>query len=690
MKSLYNRLTVLLTIFAVSVTGCDGSKSSSPLPHAPSLSELYLIPSSVDQYTGNGTTDVFYEFAFADAGGDLASITMAVYDANGIGLDSATDTIEGAAGITDGYIYGYFSADTTVAGNYAINFSMTDSQGQTSNVVAATLTVMPVASVVSIDVTPANPTILKYGSQQFTATANYDDGTKLDVTTLSSWTSSDTGVATIISWSGLRGVAAGAAEGSSTITAHFSGVSGSTTLTVVDMPLISLAVTPQGPSINKDATQQMTATGTYANDMTLDITAHVSWTSSAPAVATVDSGGVVTGMAGGSAVITATSGTVHGSSTVHVVADFGPAARYPGDSGFSFGNTAIGDLNGDGRNDVVAIEGYNSRNRIVFYYQNTDHTLGTPQVITTDLSLSGVAIADVNSDGLDELVVGGSLDSGGVTLGKVYVYTQDPVTHALNVPQQYTVSTWGVASMAVADLNNDGRPDIVVSNDGYEGNIVISMLFQGPTGTLASEATYSGIHVYWGAELHVADMNNDGMNDIVLQSDALQLVVIKQVSPGQFSTSPDYYTVQNSFWPGSSRFYSFALGDLNGDGRTDIAVADPRNNGRVNTFLQNNYGQMNGPDYIWTGSLGQAEVHIADTNGDGLNDIIAVYSTHVRILHQAANHTFPDIIEYMLPSDISGGMPTHQPGAIGDVTGEGLPDIVTTWLSNLYVLPHAQ
>ena len=687
MKSRYIVLTVFLIILAVSVTGCGGSKSSGPIPHAPSLSGLYLFPSSVDQYTGNGTTDVYYQFDFTDAGGDLASMTIAVYDANGIELDSATDTIEGADGITDGFIYGYIPADTTVAGNYAIKFSMTDSQGKTSNVVNATFTVIPVASVVSIDVTPANPTILKYGSQQFTATANYDDGTKLNVTTLSSWTSSDTGVATIISWSGL---AAGATGGSSTITALFSGVSGSTTLTVADMPLVSLSVTPQGPSINKGATQQLTATGTYANDMTLNITTRASWTSSAPAVASVDSGGVVTAIAGGSAVITATSGTIQGSSTVHVVADFGPAARYPSDSSFVPGTTAIGDLNGDGRKDIAVIEGfngYNSGNQIALHYQNADHTLDAQQLITTDLSLHGVAIADVNSDGLDELVVDGRVDIGMVTIGKVYVYTQDPVTHALNAPQQYTLSTWGVVGMAVADLNNDGRPDIVVSGEGYAGSVVVSFLFQSLAGTLASEATYTAVSVYQGGELHVADMNNDGMNDIVLQSGAKQLAVIKQVSPGQFSTSPDYYTVQTSY---ASLFYSFTLGDINADGLTDIAVADIGNNSNLNTFLQNSSGQMNGPNFMSTGNLGQSVVYISNTNEDGLNDIIVVNNTLVRIMHQATDHTFPDFIDYVLPSDTIIGLPLHMSGAIGDVTGDGLPDIVTTWLLDLYVLPHAQ
>jgi hypothetical protein len=369
------------------------------------------------------------------------------------------------------------------------------------------------------------------------------------------------------------------------------------------------------------------------------------------------------------------------------VADFGLAATYPvGSFGIYLGNTAIGDLNGDGRNDVAAIEGYNARSRIVVYYQNTDHTLGTPQIITTDLSLRGVAIAEVNKDGLAELIVAGNATSGAEPLGRVYVYTQDPVTHALNATQQYTLSTNSVAGMAIADLNKDSLLDIVVSGDGSIGTAMVSFLFQGPSGTLASEATYTGVSVFSGGELHVADMNNDGMNDIVLQSDARQLAVIKQVSPGQFSALPDYYSVSTNYWPSLS---SFALGDLNADGRTDIATVDIVSYGDLNILTQDDSGLLTGPSL--TLPHGGDEIHIADMNGDGRNDIIMIIGGNdVEILHQTTDHAFPNIIGYYLPTDSSGGTPIHQAISIGDVTGDGLPDIVATWFDALYVLPHAQ
>lgn len=673
-------VALALTLAAAACTGGGGSGSD----HAPQLSGMYSSPNSVDQYSGNGSVDIYVSFDYFDAGGDLVSLTLTVYDGLGNKIGSETETIQGGSGITSGYISGTIPADTNVAGNYTFELYATDSAGAHSDKASFTLTVVPKARLLSIDVTPANPTILKQDSQQFTATASYDDGTQLNVTTICSWVSSDSTVA-IVGWMGL---AIGSSGGTSTITALYGGGSGSTTLTVADVPLVSLAVTPQSPSIDKDATLQLTAMGTYANSMTRNITSSVTWSSSNQNVATVDGRGLVTGLSAGSTTISASTGTLLDRSTVSVLADFGTATGYPGTYFDFLGNTAIGDLNGDGRNDVAAIEGYNSRNRIAVYYQNADHTLGAQQIITTDLSLRGVAIADINNDGLAELIIVGNATSGASPLGRVYIYAQDPETHALKAPQQHTISTDSVVGLAVADLNNDGLPDIVVTGADWMNPAVVSFLFQGSSGTLASEATYTGVTVYGGGEIHVADMSNDGMNDIVLQSGAKKLAVIKQISPGQFSATPDYYTVQTSYW---SDFRSFALGDLNGDGKTDIAVADMGNSSLLNIFLQDDSGHLTGPSVQTVSYSGQDEIHIADVNGDGLKDIIMITGgCDVEIMHQTAEHTFHAMIDYGLPTSTSGGTHIHQAISIGDVTGDGVPDIVTTWDESLYVLPHAQ
>jgi len=444
--------------------------------------------------------------------------------------------------------------------------------------------------------------------------------------------------------------------------------------------LLSIAVTSQGPIIAKGKTQQLTATGTYSNNGTVDLTTQVTWTSSDTARATVSATGLVTGTGVGPATITATSGSILGSTSVNVVAGFLPGVNYPGVSTSTLvGDTAVGDLNGDGRNDVAVLA---SGTSVLIYYQNAGGTLDSPQIIATDLSLRGIAIADVNNDGLADLIVSGnSTTAMSGLLGRIAVFRQDNATHALGAPQEYVLSTNDVGPLAVADLNGDSLPDVVSAGAGSGTNGVISLLFQGSGGVLGPEVTYTSVPVVVDGELHVADMNHDGFNDLVLQSGPKELAVVKQVSPGIFSTAPDFYTVQTNYWP---YFRSFALADLNGDGWVDVAVADLT--GNLNLFYQNASGILTGPSILISSG---SELKVADLNGDGLNDIILLNDgSTVQILYQSADHSFQNPVTYFLPTYSTGGTSVHQALSVGDVTGDRLPDIVASWLNEgIFVLP---
>src|SRR5271157_4374134 len=153
------------------------------------------------------------------------------------------------------------------------------------------------AGLVSIAVTPANPSIAAGKQQQFTATGTYSDGSKQNLTNSTTWTSSATSVATVSS----GGLATGVAAGSTTIQATSGSINGSTGLTVTAPVLVSIAVTPINPSIAARNQQQFTATGTYSDGSKQNLTNSTTWTSSATSVATVSSGGLATGVAAGSA-----------------------------------------------------------------------------------------------------------------------------------------------------------------------------------------------------------------------------------------------------------------------------------------------------------------------------------------------------------------------------------------------------
>jgi uncharacterized protein YjdB len=144
---------------------------------------------------------------------------------------------------------------------------------------------------------------------QFTATETNQDRVKRDVTGDVFWESSDTTVATITD----KGWATALAPGSTTIKVKTDvGVWGETVMTVG--PLVSIAVTPPSPAVTVGQTLQFTATGTSSDGTTGDITSLVIWSSSTPGLASIiatgRNAGLATGVAPGSATITATLGAV--------------------------------------------------------------------------------------------------------------------------------------------------------------------------------------------------------------------------------------------------------------------------------------------------------------------------------------------------------------------------------------------
>jgi len=214
------------------------------------------------------------------------------------------------------------SSDTSVATITSGGLASALKQGSTtisasSGVTGSTTLTVGPAALVSIAVTPANPSIAKGSTQQFTATGTYSDGGTQDLTSSATWLSSSPAAATITA----AGLATGVAQGTSQISAGSGGVTGSTTLAVGPATLVSVAVTPANPAIPKGTTQPFTATGTYSDGSTLDLTSSATWVSSNPAVATIGSGGLASGVAQGTSQVSASSGGLTGSTTLTV----GPA-----------------------------------------------------------------------------------------------------------------------------------------------------------------------------------------------------------------------------------------------------------------------------------------------------------------------------------------------------------------------------
>jgi hypothetical protein len=155
-----------------------------------------------------------------------------------------------------------------------------------------TLTVSTV-NLVSITISPLDPTMETHTSLKFTAIGVYSDGSTATLTSVS-WRSSKNNLANM---HGGSGILRAKKAGKLTVTASALGLSGSTTVTIGSGTLVSVAITPVNASVNAGATQQYVATGTFSDGSTQDVTINSHWSSSTPSVATIANAPVSAGLA---------------------------------------------------------------------------------------------------------------------------------------------------------------------------------------------------------------------------------------------------------------------------------------------------------------------------------------------------------------------------------------------------------
>src|SRR5207247_1650440 len=172
-------------------------------------------------------------------------------------------------------------------------------------------------SVATVDVTPATANVTVGGTVQLVATPRDANGTPLSGRSVS-WTSSNTGVASVTG----SGLVTGVGAGSATITATSEGKNGTSAITVVFVPVVSVAVAPPSATVQVGSTVQLAATPKDAGGNPLTGRT-VTWASGNTSVATVSPSGLVSGATVGSTTITATSEGQSGTATITVVAASG-------------------------------------------------------------------------------------------------------------------------------------------------------------------------------------------------------------------------------------------------------------------------------------------------------------------------------------------------------------------------------
>ncbi len=258
------------------------------------VAQLLVYPKSMTVRTGQ-TAD-FMAVALTSAG-DTAAAAVTWSATSGSITDTSTK---------GGRHYGKYKAGPDTGRVKVI------ARGQGSNLSDTATVAVTLPPVASVSVSPASASVLLTQTVQLTATTLDSTGAVLTGRTVT-WSSNNGAVATV---SG-SGVVTGSAVGTATITATSEGKSGSATITVSTVPVATVTVAPPSAGLNTGQTVQLSAT---TRDSAGNVLAGrvVTWGSSAPSVATVTSGGLVTGVAAGTATMTATSEGKSGTSAITV------------------------------------------------------------------------------------------------------------------------------------------------------------------------------------------------------------------------------------------------------------------------------------------------------------------------------------------------------------------------------------
>lgn len=356
-------------------------------------------------------------------------------------------------------------------------------------------------------------------------------------------------------------------------------------------------------------------------------------------------------------------------------------------------SVAVGDLNGDGKPDLVvanmsAINSY-PNGEVSVLLGRGDGTFRTAATYASggNEALS-VALADLNGDGKLDLVVANGCDSSGSCENGAVGILLGNGDGTFRAPITYSSGGYLADSVVVKDVNGDGKPDIVVADltDSTGSTGLVSVLLGNGDGTFRAAVAYGsgGINA---DSVAIGDLNGDGKADLVVaQCDVHnQFICIGTIGvllgngDGTFQAA----VTCNSGGIGAS---SVAIGDVNGDGKLDLLVANlyvnDSGDGAVGVLLGNGDGSFQTAVLYDSGGSEAQSVALADVNGDGKPDLLVANcggsseacddgnNAAVGILLGNGDGTFRPAVTYA-----SGGLNASSV-ALSDVDGDGKPDLL--------------
>ena len=338
----------------------------------------------------------------------------------------------------------------------------------------------------------------------------------------------------------------------------------------------------------------------------------------------------------------------------------------------------VGDINGDGKPDIVAVNAGNNGNTISVFLNTTPNGIFTPSFsdktdFNTGINPVSVAIGDLNGDGKPDIVVAnGNSNTVSVLFNTT---TNGASTPSFSAKTDFNTGNRPV-SVAIGDINGDGSPDIIVAN--YYSSTISVLLNSTPvnatTASFSAKTDFAtGINP---SEVALADLNGDGKLDVVTSNPGANTMSVFLNTTSDGASTPSF-SVKNDFTTGATPT-SLAVADVNGDGKPDIIISNFSAK-TVSVFLNTTTNGASAPVFSakkdFMTSANPHTVTAGDLNGDGKPDIALAnyYTNSVSVLlnttsNGASSASFSSEINFT-----TGNTPVSV--SIAPFNGE--PDIVT-------------